>query len=36
MKRRKFIAALCSAAAWPRVARAQQSELVRRIVALIP
>ena len=35
MKRRDFIAALGGAAVWPVVARAQQSERVRRIGVVI-
>jgi putative ABC transport system substrate-binding protein len=36
MNRRTFIAGLGSAAAWPAVARGQQSERIRRIGVLIP
>ena len=36
MRRREFIAALGSAATWPLVARAQQSQNIRRIGILMP
>jgi hypothetical protein len=35
LERREFITLLCGVVAWPLVARAQQSERVRRIGALM-
>jgi putative ABC transport system substrate-binding protein len=36
MRRREFLAALVSAAAWPLVPRAQQADRMRRVGILMP